>query len=140
METVDALKAAAFGTLLAVPSTVALACGDSLGAGVQRAAGDTMQVAWRSTPQPIPVSRHFVLDVELCPKSGQALPAELRVDATMPEHRHGMNYRPSVVAVGGGRWHVEGLLFHMPGRWELVFEWREAAGATRRLAQRVDVQ
>jgi hypothetical protein len=31
-------------------------------------------------------------------------------------------------------------MFHMPGRWELVFEWREAAGATRRLAQPLTVQ
>lgn len=129
-----------FGALLLVPAAAALACGDALGPGAQRIGGETMQVAWRSTPQPIPVSRHFVLDVELCPGSGQSAPTELRIDATMPEHRHGMNYKPGVVATGTGRWRAEGLLFHMPGRWELVFEWRDAAGATRRLTQRVDVQ
>ena len=46
--------------------------------------------------------------------------AELvRVDATMPAHRHGMNYRPSVHNEGAGRWRVEGLLWHMSGLWEL---------------------
>lgn len=129
-----------FGALLLVPAAAALACGESLGPGAQRIGSDAMQVAWRSTPQPIPVSRHFVLDVELCPASGRPLPTELRVDATMPDHGHGMNYKPSVQPAGAGRWRAEGLLFHMPGRWELVFEWRDAAGATRRLAQRVDVE
>lgn len=40
----------------------------------------------------------------------------------MPEHRHGMNYAPSVRALGDGRYHSAGWLFHMPGRWEFVFE------------------
>ena len=39
----------------------------------------------------------------------------------MPLHRHGMNYRPEVKALAPGRWRVEGLLFHMPGKWEFVF-------------------
>jgi hypothetical protein len=40
----------------------------------------------------------------------------------MPEHRHGMNYAPSLQALGDGRWRAEGLLWHMSGRWELRFE------------------
>jgi hypothetical protein len=40
----------------------------------------------------------------------------------MTEHRHGMNYRPRVFGQGAGRYVVEGLLFHMPGRWQLVFD------------------
>ncbi len=51
-----------------------------------------------------------------------------------------MNYRPSVKPQGAGLYRAEGLMFHMPGRWELVFEWRDAAGATRRLAQPLTVQ
>ncbi|HEV8109104.1 MAG TPA: cytochrome-c peroxidase, partial [Burkholderiales bacterium] len=50
----------------------------------------------------------------------------------MPEHRHGMNYAPTVKALAPGRWRAEGLMFHMPGRWELVFE-VTANGATDRL-------
>lgn len=117
----------------------AAACGESLGPGVRRLAGEAMQIAWRATPDPVPVGRHFVLDVELCPRDRAAPPGELRVDATMPEHRHGMNYKPSVAARGVGLYRAEGLLFHMPGRWELVFEWRDAGGATQRLAQSLDV-
>jgi cytochrome c peroxidase len=44
----------------------------------------------------------------------------------MPEHRHGMNYAPEVKPLGPGRWRAEGLMFHMPGKWEFVFEVRAA--------------
>ena len=81
---------------------------------------------------PIAVSEHFSLEIAACAKSGAA-PESLKVDAHMPEHRHGMNYAPAVKALGPGRWRVEGLLFHMPGKWEFVFE-IGTAGTTDRLA------
>ena len=81
--------------------------------------------------EPVEVARHFAIDLEICPKPGQPAPEAVKVDAHMPEHRHGMNYAPSLKLLGLRRWRVEGLLFHMPGRWELVFEIR-AAGETDR--------
>jgi len=125
---------------LAGGAASAWACGESLGAGRQTLAADGWQVAWRAAPSPVPVGKHFALDIALCAPAGQALPATLRVDATMPEHKHGMNYRPSVQARGAGLFRAEGLMFHMPGRWELVFEWRDAAGTPRRQSQALTVQ
>jgi hypothetical protein len=87
-----------------------------------------VQAAWKVDGAPIAVGRHFAIDVRLCPADA----ALLRVDATMPEHRHGMNYRPSVLALGDGRWRAEGLMFHMAGRWELRLD-VQAAGRTERL-------
>ena len=81
----------------------------------------------------VAVSRHFTMDVGACAKSGTA-PQDLKVDAQMPEHRHGMNYEPQVKALGPGRWRAEGLMLHMPGKWEFVFEVR-AAGKSDRMAQ-----
>ena len=81
---------------------------------------------------PISVSEHFSLEIAACAKSGAA-PESLKVDAHMPEHRHGMNYAPAVKALGPGRWRAEGLLFHMPGKWEFVFEIR-GSGVADRLA------
>jgi cytochrome c peroxidase len=69
----------------------------------------------------ISVSRHFALEVAACAKSGPP-PAALKVDAHMPDHRHGMNYKAAVTRVGPGRWRATGLLFHMPGKWEFLFE------------------
>ena len=82
--------------------------------------------------EPVSVAQHFALDVAVCGKSS-AMAESLKVDAHMPEHRHGMNYAPEVKPLGPGRWRVEGLMFHMPGKWEFVFEVR-AAGKSDRLA------
>ena len=84
-------------------------------------------------PGTISVARHFTLEIAVCAKAGVE-PESIRVDALMPEHRHGMNYAPRVQPLGPGRWRAEGLMFHMPGKWEFVFELR-AAGATDRMTQ-----
>jgi len=119
----------------------ALACGEALGAGAQRIDSAQFQLAYKPTPAPIPVGKHFAIDFVLCPLGGAAPPTEVRVDATMPEHKHGMNYRPSVAPQGAGRWRAEGLMFHMPGRWELVFELRGTSPGTapQRLTQSLHV-
>ncbi|MGQ0654978.1 MAG: cytochrome-c peroxidase [Betaproteobacteria bacterium] len=72
-------------------------------------------------PEPVSVSQHFAVDVAACAKSGAA-PQNLKVDAHMPAHRHGMNYKPQVKHTAPGRWRAEGFLFHMPGAWEFLFE------------------
>ncbi len=46
--------------------------------------------------------------------------ARFELDATMPEHAHGMMTRSTHEALGGGRYQSEGMKLHMPGRWELV--------------------
>jgi hypothetical protein len=99
-------------------------------AGAQLITQGAVQAAWWAEPAPIAVGKPFALRLQLCPAGAQLL----RVDATMPEHRHGMNYKPSVKSQGGGRWRAEGLLWHMPGRWELRLD-VQAAGAEHRLRQ-----
>jgi len=74
-------------------------------------------LAYQANPQ---ISSFFAIDVAACAKTGPA-PKSLKVDAHMPEHRHGMNYAPKVTALGPGRWRAEGLMLHMPGKWEFVF-------------------
>jgi cytochrome c peroxidase len=69
----------------------------------------------------VSVAKHFKVDIAACNKAGGPLPETLKVDASMPEHRHGMNYAPTVNKLGPGRWQAEGLMFHMPGKWEFVF-------------------
>jgi hypothetical protein len=99
-------------------------CGEALGAGARRIDAPQFQLAYKLLPDPVPVGKHFAIDFVLCPQGGAAAPAEVRVDASMPEHKHGMNYRPSVKMLAPGQYRAEGLMFHMPGRWELVFELR----------------
>lgn len=92
---------------------------------------DHYMLAFRSDPLRIETGEPFALVLNVCTKNGK--PAELvAVDAQMPEHRHGMNYRPSIVGGENGRYRAEGLVFHMPGRWELTFDVR-AGEETERL-------
>lgn len=102
-------------------------------------AADGVALAWRVEAAPggadaVPLSEPFALRLRLCPPQ-----AELRaVDATMPAHRHGMNYRPTLRPLGEGRWRAEGLLWHMAGTWELRFD-VVLDGRTRVLRQAVDL-
>jgi cytochrome c peroxidase len=68
----------------------------------------------------LPVASHFTMEIAACAKAGPA-PKTLKVDAHMPEHRHGMNYAPQVTTLAPGRWRADGLMLHMPGKWEFVF-------------------
>jgi YtkA-like len=120
------VRAALAGFALLSVSPVALAC-ELPGGAAQTLKSSTYTVLYRTAP--LKVGEHFAVDFAVCPA-----PEAVRVDAWMPEHRHGMNYRPEVRAQGGGRYRAEGLMLHMAGRWELVFEVR-SAGRTERLAQ-----
>lgn len=88
------------------------------------------RLVFAAEPSPIPLGKPFVLAIEIC--GGAAL---TKVDADMPEHRHGMNYAPSVSVLGEGRYRVEGMMFHMPGRWRLMFD---VAGARLEHALQVE--
>ncbi|MEQ1774245.1 MAG: FixH family protein [Burkholderiales bacterium] len=96
-------------------------------------------LAYRTQPEPVVIGQHFVVELALCAKDGAAAPESVRVDAFMPEHRHGMNYKTKVTSSGAGKYRAEGLMFHMPGRWEYIFEVR-AAGTTERMTTSVVLQ
>ncbi len=119
----------------AAAASSACACGKDLGGATRSIESAQWRLVYRTLPEPIPVARHFTIEFALCPLGSAALPAQVRVDARMPEHQHGMNYQPSVTALGNGRYRAEGLMFHMPGRWELTFELRDDQSTPVRLTQ-----
>lgn len=129
------LNAAAFGGANA-------ACGDSLpAAGRQVLERGGVQLAYAPQGGSVPLGRHFALDVEVCAAPGTPAPSLLRVDADMPAHRHGMNYRSTVRTLVPGRYVAEGLMWHMPGRWRLIFELAEAPGQpVQRMTHELTVQ
>lgn len=117
----------------------ALAAEPCMPEGAQALESPRYTLAYRTRPDVIPAHAHFAMSVVVCPKPGAGPPEALRVDARMPEHRHGMNYRPSVRESAPGRYEVDGMMFHMTGRWELVFEIR-ADGRTDRIAQMMELR
>jgi YtkA-like len=120
--------------LMAAFGTVADGCVPDLPGGGRTLESVRYSVMYRALPEKIPMGEHFSLALAVCANAGAPMPENVTVDAWMPEHRHGMNYKASIKPAGGGRYRAEGLMFHMPGRWELIFELR-AAGRTDRLTQ-----
>ena len=112
---------------------------DGCGIGVV-SNGGRYAVCAATVPDPVPPNAPFAMDVQVhdgAGGDGLARKVVLDVDAAMPEHRHGMTLKPFVRAIDGppvqdlppghgalgdGRFEVRGMLFHMPGRWEIHFD------------------
>ena len=101
--------------------------------GAMRAVSAAAVVLFQSRPAPIKVGELFALDLEICVARGEA--RGVAVDATMPLHKHGMNYQPVVKKsagnAAGNTWSATGFMFHMPGRWQFVFDVDTGSGRER---------
>ena len=92
---------------------------------VRRTRVPELEIAWRPVAGAIELGRPFSIEFVLCPRLASAPPIDRSTgDAWMPAHRHGMNYRPTLAGTPPAPLRADGLLFHMPGRWEIVFELR----------------
>ena len=127
------------GLTVAAACALALAAGDARACerpqgwtGARHIAGKTWSVWWRSAPAAIPVGAHFSIRFRLCGPPVR----RVRVRGWMPVHRHGMNYRPGVT-LSGRSGAAEGLLFHMPGRWQLILDIAGDAGREKLTAETV---
>jgi hypothetical protein len=118
------MRRCALVAMVAIPcAAFAQNCSPVLAGGTQLESARFL-VGFRTEPQAISVGRHFTVEVAVCPKPGVPAPVSVGVDAHMPEHRHGMNYKAQVTAASGGHYRAAGLMFHMPGRWEFIFDVR----------------
>lgn len=70
-------------------------------------------------PEPLPLNEPFALEAWVEPALDDA---QLIVDAGMPHHHHGMNQQPTIARLADGSFAVDGMLFHMPGYWEIYFD------------------
>ncbi|MEL6182834.1 MAG: FixH family protein [Myxococcota bacterium] len=70
-------------------------------------------------PNPPPMNTIFTVEAKVMDRKGNAplTGAKVKVDATMPAHRHGMMTRPTHTEVGDGVYRSEGMKLHMPGEW-----------------------
>jgi hypothetical protein len=123
-----ALVALAFLLLAPLPSFAA--CPDAA-QGYARLSTPDAEIAYRWQPDALKVGQFFSMDVVACrvPDGGAA--QTIIVDAQMPAHGHGMNYRPTTTESGPTRFQVSGLMLHMPGRWRLTIDLVQADRRTR---------
>jgi hypothetical protein len=115
-------RAAVLTAALSIAYGAAIGCEPApIGADATRITGRSFVVDWRVEPAPLRLGEFFAVVVSACERAGQRV-SSVKVDATMPAHRHGMNYAPTVTSEEGGRFRASGLLLHMPGRWEFTFD------------------
>lgn len=116
-------------------------CGDDLpGQGRHEISAPGVALAFAPRDARLAVGRPFGVDVAVCASPGGVPPTLLRVDADMPLHRHGMNYRPELRALGAGRYAVDGMMLHMPGRWRFTFELQTDEGRTLQLERELEIE
>ena len=96
-----------------------------------RAESARYAVFFRTDPAVVDVGKYFSVEAAACAKPGAPAPPGLKVDAQMPAHRHGMNSRAAVEQTGPGRFIARGLMFHMPGVWQFMFDVQGEDGAER---------
>jgi tripartite motif-containing protein 71 len=84
----------------------------------------TYEVKYLAAPTPVPLNEPFDLHFSLRERNGQTLSlgTTVQVDAGMPAHHHGMNLKPTVTINSDGTYTARGLLFHMPGLWQIYFD------------------
>lgn len=127
------------GVAAALAARPASACTPPPGFGAhQRIESPHFIVLYRTLPPAVAVGDHFAVEAVVCPKDATPSPTAVQVDAYMPEHRHGMNSRARTVETAPGRYRAEGLMLHMPGRWELRFD-VDRAGARERLSHDIEL-
>jgi nitrogen fixation protein FixH len=103
---------------VALPTVSRAAC-LAAHAGLVMQGSPAFEAALQTKPARIVVGEPFVVYVRVCDADGKPID-RLTIDAAMPAHRHGMNYRTEISALGEGRYEARGFLFHMPGRWEIT--------------------
>jgi hypothetical protein len=82
----------------------------------------TYLVCWRSEPRTIPRNADFELDVWVLRDGAPVADAILTVSGFMPEHGHGLLRAPRAERQEDGSYRVTGMLLHMRGHWQLLFE------------------
>ena len=121
---------ASAGLALVLATGAARAC-PTAEQGFQRLATAEAEVAYRWDPAELKVGRFFVAEIVTCRAPGGQPVQDVLIDATMPAHGHGMNYRPSSTRTAAGHYRFKGMMLHMPGTWRITIDLRQPGKRTR---------
>lgn len=78
-------------------------------------------IALKLPPTPVKIGEPFAIDILVCADQ-QPDTGGLRLGATMPAHKHGMNYKPEIQVVADNIYRGSGMFFHMPGEWQITID------------------
>ncbi len=100
---------------LIVSPAAAFACDVPEGWTIMKTDQATSTLVAAKLPElPVQTGQLFDVDVMIC----DADTDEIKLDALMPAHKHGMNYRPET-KLESGQFRTSGMFFHMPGQWQI---------------------
>lgn len=119
----------ALGLLSAAPA-MAASCGSG---NPVMAPGNGHYLSYKLHPSKIRTGQPFAMIITVSSPDAQPFTGTIQVDAVMPAHSHGMNYRPTVRRLEPGVFRAEDMLFHMRGHWQFRFA-LTSDGRTVRLA------
>jgi len=108
----------AFIVSLQLVSLPLLACGFENGERVSPVDGAMLH--YRIKSPPLIVAQHFSMQFLLCRGETVLAVEGFKLDALMPAHGHGMNYKATIDLLDNGLVEASGLLFHMPGQWRIT--------------------
>jgi len=120
---------------LAFLTQAASACPTASSTAVYKTTGKSYALAMETNPTPIQVGKVFSARLHICDHQARPFTGRLKAGATMPLHKHGMNYRPSVSVLGDGKFRLDGYVFHMPGMWQFSFDLKASDGTERLLIE-----
>jgi hypothetical protein len=95
-----------------------LACGFANDERISPVDGAMLHYRIKSPPRT--VAQHFSMQFLLCRDETMLAIEDFKLDASMPAHGHGMNYKASINWLDNGLVEASGMLFHMPGQWRVT--------------------
>jgi hypothetical protein len=100
-----------------------------------------LRASYAPSVSPVPLIALHSWTVHVTDAAGRPVDgAELTVVGGMPEHTHGLPTVPQVTALGGGDYRIDGLKFHMPGRWSVIVRIARSADETDSVRFDLDVR
>ena len=93
--------------------------------------GDFYTVSILTKPDKVSVGKPFSMTLSVCLKDGNQFAGKVKINAMMPMHKHGMNYKPTVKKVSTGKFEIKGFVFHMPGQWQYMVELVDGASSEK---------
>ena len=111
-----------FCSFTSLNPAMAAKCPSDVPVGMTLVPSSVVWLAYKVVNGPVRVGKPFDLEIMACLKKSGNSALRLRVDATMPAHGHGMNYKPTEKKVGPGHSRFKGFVFHMPGRWQFSID------------------
>lgn len=106
-------------SLFIVIAPITFAC--EVDNGKKTSAGN-ITLSYKILSESLTVSQPFSIEIKLCEMGEPMVPKQLKVNAEMPAHGHGMNYQPTIKPLDQGHYQVDNFVFHMMGNWVLTID------------------